>query len=74
MTSILPIKALYLTILIYYFYFTPWSPEPETAMQIAERLMVQSFGFYLGANIILAIFFLKARRVSLSMGKAPVSS
>src|SRR6185436_461623 len=66
---ILPIKALYLTILVYYFYFTPWAPEPETAMQIAERLTVQSFGFYLAANVALAVFFLKFRRVPLVWGR-----
>ncbi len=66
---ILPIKALYLTILVYYFYFTPWAAEPETAMQIAERLTVQSFGFYLAANVALAIFFLKSRRVPLVWGR-----
>jgi signal transduction histidine kinase len=66
---ILPIKALYLAILVYYFYFTPWAPEPETAMQIAERLTVQSFGFYLTANIALAIFFLKSRRLPLAWGR-----
>ena len=66
---ILPIKALYLTILVYYFYFTPWSAEPETNMQIAERLTVQSFAFYLAANIALAIFFLKARRIPLVWGR-----
>jgi signal transduction histidine kinase len=66
---ILPIKALYLAILVYYFYFTPWAPEPETAMQIAERLTVQSFGFYLAANVALAIFFLKSRRLPLVWGR-----
>jgi signal transduction histidine kinase len=66
---ILPIKALYLAILVYYFYFTPWAPEPETAMQIAERLTVQSFGFYLTANIALAVFFLKSHRISLVWGR-----
>jgi signal transduction histidine kinase len=66
---ILPIKALYLAILVYYFYFTPWAPEPETAMQIAERLTVQSFGFYLAANIALAIFFVKSRRLPLVWGR-----
>src|SRR4026209_2891806 len=66
---ILPIKALYLTILVYYFYFTPWSPEPETAMQIAERMTVQGFGFYLAANVALAVFFLKSARVPLAWGR-----
>ena len=38
---ILPIKALYLAILVYYFYFTPWAPEPETA-QVPSGLIASA--------------------------------
>ena len=62
---ILPIKALYIAILVYYFYVTPWYGESATAMQIAEAITEQFFGIYLAVNVAVVIFFLKSRRLSL---------
>src|SRR5215204_3752407 len=66
---ILPIKALYLAVLIYYFYFTPWAAEQLTAMQIAEIMTVRAFAVYLAANVILAFYLVKTRRLSLVWGR-----
>jgi signal transduction histidine kinase len=69
---ILPIKALYLGVLVYYFYFTSWSGDQTTAMQITERLTVKGFAFYLAANVALAIYLVKTRRLSLVWGRRVV--
>ena len=66
---ILLIKAIYLAILVYYFYLTPWYNESLTAQQIAEKIVEQFFGIYLGLNILLAGFLLKSRRLSLVWGQ-----
>ncbi len=66
---ILPIKVLYLGVLIYYFYFTSWSSDQATAMQIAQTLTVKAFGLYLALNLALAIYLLKAKRLSLVWGR-----
>ncbi len=65
---VLPIKALYLLILIYYFYLTPWYGESLTALQIAEAITEFFFAIYLAVNIAVAIFLLKSRRLSLVWG------
>jgi signal transduction histidine kinase len=69
---ILPIKALYLAILAYYFYFTRWTTDAMSARQIAESLTQQAFAYYLILNIALAIFLLKSRRLSLVWGRRAV--
>jgi len=66
---ILPIKGLYLAILVYYFYFTSWTSEIQTAKQITESMTQQAFGFYLAINLVLAVYLLKSRRMSLQWGR-----
>ena len=67
---ILPIKALYLAVLVYYFYFTTWAvTEQMTVMQIVENLTVKSFALYLAANVALGLYLLRARRLSLVWGR-----
>ena len=66
---ILPIKVLYLGVLIYYFYFTSWESDHATAMQVAQTLTVKAFGLYLALNIALAIYLLKVKRLSLVWGR-----
>ena len=66
---ILPIKGLYLAILVYYFYFTSWTSEVQTAKQITESMTQQGFGFYFAINLVLAIYLLGARRLSLRWGR-----
>ena len=66
---ILPIKVLYLGVLIYYFYFTSWASDQATAVQIAQTLTVKAFGLYLALNIALAIYLLKVKRLSLVWGR-----
>jgi signal transduction histidine kinase len=65
---ILPIKALYILILVYYLYLTPWHGETLMAVQIAEAITEQFFGLYIAINVAVAIFFLKSRRLSLKWG------
>ena len=70
---ILPIKALYLAILTYYFFFSAWSADPLTAilteMQIAENTTKQAFILYFMANLALAVFLIRSRRMSLTWGR-----
>ena len=66
---ILAIKALCFAFLIYYFYFTSWSAEVQTARQIAESMTQKAFGFYLALNAALAFYLIKSRRLSLVWGR-----
>lgn len=66
---VLPIKALYIAILIYYFYLTPWHGEPLLWVQIAEQITEQFFGLYIAVNAVVAAFLLKPRRLSLHWGQ-----
>ncbi|HTD68127.1 MAG TPA: ATP-binding protein [Candidatus Limnocylindria bacterium] len=66
---VLPIKGLYLAILAYYFYFTRWTTESMSARQIVESLTHQAFIYYLVLNIVLAIFLIRSRRLSLVWGR-----
>ncbi len=69
---VLPIKALYLIILIYYFYLTPWYGESLTALQIAEAITEVFFAVYLAVNVAVALFLLRSRRLSLVWGQRVV--
>ena len=71
---ILPIKALYLGVLIYYFYFTSWTSDQMTAMQIAQSLTAKAFSLYLVINITLGIYLMKVQRLSLVWGQRLVSA
>jgi signal transduction histidine kinase len=71
---ILPIKVLYLGVLIYYFYFTSWTSEQATAMQIAQSMTAKAFSIYLVINIALGIYLLKVQRLSLVWGQRLVSA
>lgn len=66
---VLPIKALYIAILIYYLYLTPWHGETMLAIQIAEAITEQFFGVYIVINVLAAIFLVKSRRLSLKWGQ-----
>src|SRR5882672_9535546 len=66
---ILAIKALCFAFLIYYFYFTSWSAEVQTAKQTAESITQQAFGYYLALNVALAFYLIRARRLSLVWGR-----
>jgi len=69
---ILAIKALCFAFLIYYFYFTSWSAEIQTAKQIAESMTQKAFGFYLALNVALAIYLIRSRRLSLVWGRRAI--
>ena len=69
---ILPIKALYLGILVYYFYLTPWYGESESAREMAVGMTKYFLGVYLAANIIVGIFLIKSKRLSLAWGQRVV--
>ena len=71
---ILPIKVLYLGVLIYYFYFTLWATDQTTARQIAQTLTAKTFSIYLVINIACAIYLLKVRRLSLVWGQRLVAA
>src|SRR3982074_2544550 len=69
---VLPIKALYLAILAYYFYFTQWYGESEAAMQMAVALTQKFFHIYLAANLAVGIYLLRSKRLSLVWGQRAV--
>ena len=69
---ILPIKALYLAILVYYFYLTPWYGESESAREMAVGLTKHFLGVYLVANFVVGIFLIKSKRLSLAWGQRVV--
>jgi signal transduction histidine kinase len=71
---ILPIKVLYLGVLIYYFYFTSWTTDQTTARQIAQSMTAKAFSIYLVINIALGIYLLKVQRLSLVWGQRLVSA
>src|SRR5262245_66487307 len=66
---VLPIKGLYLGILIYHFYLTQWYGETETAMQIAITVTKQFLALYIVANVAVAAYLLKSKRLSLVGGQ-----
>src|SRR5438128_9399807 len=66
---ILAIKGLCFAFIIYYFYFTSWSAEIQTAKQIAESMTQKAFGFYLVLNVALAIYFIRSKRLSVGWGR-----
>src|SRR5262245_17267984 len=61
---VLPIKVLYIALLIYFF-FSPWYGEAPTAMQIAVMLTQRFFIVYLAVNVAVAIYLLRSKRLSL---------
>lgn len=69
---VLPIKALYLAVLVYYFYLTPWYGEAESAREMAVSLTKQFLAIYLVANIFVGIYLIKSRRLSLAWGQRVV--
>jgi signal transduction histidine kinase len=70
---ILPIKLLYISFLLYFFYFGPWyGGESGTASEIVESLTEQFFRIYLALNVAVAIFLLKSRRLPLVLGQRVV--
>jgi signal transduction histidine kinase len=66
---ILPIKALYLGILVYHFYLTPWYGEIETAMQLALAITRQFLAAYIVANVVVGLYLLASKRLSLIWGQ-----
>lgn len=69
---ILPIKALYLAILTYYFYLTPWYGESPSAIQLTVTITKQFFAFYLIINAGVAFALLRRQRLSLEWGQRVV--
>lgn len=66
---VLPIKALYIAILVYYLYLTPWHGETLMAVQLAEAITEQFFAVYIVVNVLVAFFFFNSRRLSLRWGQ-----
>jgi signal transduction histidine kinase len=62
---VLPIKLLYVSILIYFFYFSTWYGELGTGREIAEAAVERLFVIYLLVNGALAAFLIGKRRLPL---------
>ena len=56
---VLPIKGLYIAILIYYLCLTPWHGETLLAVQLTEAITELFFYVYIAANLAVAIFLLR---------------
>jgi signal transduction histidine kinase len=69
---ILPIKALYLGILVYFFYFSRWYSETGTAQEIAQVTVERFFVIYLVINAVVAAFILLPRRMDLARAQRVV--
>ncbi len=69
---VLTIKALYVAILIYYFYLEPWYGESPSAIQFAVTLTRHFLGCYLAVNLLVAVVLLRARKLSLVWGQRMV--
>jgi signal transduction histidine kinase len=69
---VLPIKVLYIGVLIYYLYLTPWYGEILMAVQIAEIITNIFLGIYIAVNAFVAGFFLKSKRLSLKWAQRVV--
>src|ERR1044072_770406 len=62
---VLPIKALYIGILIYFFYVSRWYGELGSVREIAEMMVDRFFIIYCVINVGVAAFFLLKRRWNL---------
>ena len=69
---VLPIKGLYIGILIYHFYLTQWYGEMESAMQMAVSVTKHFLAVYIAANIAVGIYLVGAKRLSLVWGQRVV--
>jgi signal transduction histidine kinase len=69
---VLPVKALYLAMLVYYFFLTEWYGESLAAIQIAQAMTEYFCGVYIAVNVAVAFFLLKSRRLSLKWGQRVV--
>ncbi len=66
---ILPIKLLFIGILVYFFYFTPWYGETGTAREIAQDIVEKFFLIYMVLSAGVAAFLLGKRRLPLVAGQ-----
>jgi signal transduction histidine kinase len=69
---VLPIKGLYIAILIYNLYVNPWHGEALLPVQIAEIITEQFFTVYIVINVLVALFFVWRRPLSLIWGQRMV--
>ncbi len=69
---ILPIKALYLGILVYFFYFSRWYGETGTAQELVQVVAERFFVIYLIINVVVAAFILIPARMNLGRAQRVV--
>ena len=62
---LLPLRALLLAVLGYYFFMGRWSEVPNEPRGIALSLLQKFFWFYLAANIAAGVAFIRVRHISL---------
>ncbi|HMJ89326.1 MAG TPA: ATP-binding protein [Candidatus Acidoferrum sp.] len=71
---VLPIKALYIGILIYFLYYSKWYSDLGTAREIAEMMVDRFFIIYGVINVGAAAFLLIKRRINLARAQRVVFS
>jgi signal transduction histidine kinase len=67
---VLPIKALLIATLIYYFYFSHWldpKTQPSTTREVALEAIGRWFLFYIAFNVVVAVVLIYVRRMPLPL-------
>src|SRR5438874_5714616 len=60
---ILPVKAVFIAILLYHFYFSQWFENMALPRTIAQQVVERFFLIYLLINIIVAVLLFRSRRL-----------
>ena len=63
----LPVKAVFIGIILYSFHITSWEKLPNSTLDVVVETVQLIFGFYILANIILAAILLATERLPLAL-------
>src|SRR5277367_199095 len=63
----LPVKVVFIGIILYSFHITPWEKLPNSTLDVVVETVQLIFGFYILANFILAVLLLAAERLPLAV-------
>lgn len=62
---VLPVKALIILLLVYYFYFSHWLDEPQHMREVALQMIRGAFLLYIFVNAFVAVLFVPVRHLAL---------
>lgn len=66
---IMPVKLVFICILVYYFYFSPWFGEAAISKQVALSIVELFFSVYLLLNLSVGITLLVRRRLPIQLAQ-----